>query len=74
MLIASVLLLICVIALSGCATPQADPTPPPVPKVVGDSYCSATSRQSYSIKDTPPTIDDIRGRNAGYEARCKEKK
>ena len=62
--------------VSGCASTQTEPqppAPPPAPKVVGDSFCSASSQQDYSVNDTPQTIDGIRQRNAGYKKRCEDK-
>jgi len=52
------------LTLAGCATPQA-----PV-QVVGDSYCQAAKKKTWSVNDTPETIEQIVRHNAGVDRAC----
>ena len=54
----------CCLLLAGCATPQA-----PV-QVVGDSYCQAAKKKTWSVNDTPETIEQIVRHNAGVDRAC----
>ena len=50
--------------VAGCATPQA-----PV-QVVGDSFCQAAKKKTWSVNDTPETIEQIVRHNAGIDRAC----
>jgi hypothetical protein len=52
------------ILLAGCATPQA-----PV-QVVADSFCQAAKKKTWSVNDTPDTIEQIVKANAGIDRAC----
>lgn len=50
--------------LAGCAT-----APPPV-NVVADSFCRAAKKRTWSVDDTPTTIQEAITQNAGIDRRC----
>ncbi len=51
--------------LAGCATTT--------PTAVTDTSCLALEPITYSIKDTPETIAQIRAHNAAWDTLCKMK-
>lgn len=57
-----------VLMLGGCAPPQA-----PV-QVVADSFCLGAKKRTWSINDTPESIDEAIRINAGIDKACPQKK
>ena len=63
-------ILICVaisVAITGCAS--VEPVQPVTVK--GDSFCSIGRKITWSKRDTPPTIDQVRRHNAKYDRVCR---
>jgi len=58
-------------ATAGCSTPQ---TPVRVVRVVNDTYCLNTERQSYVPIDTPKTIDGVRRSERKRACLCEKPK
>lgn len=50
--------------LAGCATPQQTVT------VVADSYCQAVKKRTWSVNDTPETIQEAIKQNQGIDRAC----
>lgn len=51
--------------LAGCASSQPQPV-----NVVADSFCIAAKKKTWSVNDTPATIEQIRKHNAGIDRAC----
>lgn len=56
-------LLAALLPLAGCATTT--------PTFVTDTSCLAFEPITYSRRDTPETIKQIKGHNAAYDSLCK---
>lgn len=52
-------------AMAGCST-----SAPQQVNVVADSFCVAAKKKTWSIDDTPDTIEQIRRYNAGVDRAC----
>jgi hypothetical protein len=57
-------IMICALALAGCATTS---VPEPVPV---DTYCLTAKKRTWDINDTPETIRDVRAHNKTVDLRC----
>ena len=54
-----------ILALAGCQTPA-----PVTVEVVSDTYCQIAKKRSWSVNDTPQTIDEARRENAKFDKIC----
>lgn len=52
--------------LAGCAMQEKEP---PV-NVVGDSFCTASKKRSWSVNDTPESIQEAIRINRGIDRAC----
>lgn len=52
-------------AMAGCAQDMPQPV-----NVVADSFCIAAKKKTWSVNDTPETIEQIRRFNAGVDRAC----
>lgn len=52
------------VSLAGCAKE------PPVVQVTSDTFCKAAKKRTWSVDDTPETIQEAVKHNAGIDRAC----
>lgn len=63
--LAMALLAISAAGVAGCETSS-----PQQINVLADSFCIAAKKKTWSVNDTPETIEQIRKHNAGIDRAC----
>lgn len=66
-MIARITAAIAALALAGC---ESWPKIASTVAVTSSDYCSIARKIAWDVRDTPPTIDQVRRHNASHDKRC----
>lgn len=58
------------VGLASCAVAGCSTSAPQQVNVVADNFCIAAKKKTWSVNDTPETIEQIRRYNAGIDRAC----